>query len=96
MDGAVVLVIVVAIAGVAISASKSKKKAGAPRYTSPLNDPNYRWKSDRGSSGNPDFTHSSNCVLVAPGEGAKVAAPGGATVPRADGRMVSAEQQWPT
>lgn len=61
MDGAVVLVIVVAIAGVAISASKSKKKAEAPRYTSPLNDPNYRWKGDRGSSGNPDFTHSSNC-----------------------------------
>jgi hypothetical protein len=63
MDGnavMVVLVIVAAVVGILMFASKSKKKE-IPQYTSPLNDPGYRWRGEKGSSGNPDFKHSSNC-----------------------------------
>jgi len=56
----VILVIVVALVGVSIFASNSKKKE-IPRYTSALDSPTYRWKGERGSSGEPGFKHSSNC-----------------------------------
>jgi hypothetical protein len=37
------------------------RKTEEPRYFSPLDDPNYRWKGERGSSGVTDYKHSNNC-----------------------------------
>jgi hypothetical protein len=37
------------------------RKKEPPSYSSPLDDPNYRWKGERGSSGVTEYTHSSNC-----------------------------------
>ena len=37
------------------------RKKEEPRYISPFDDPNYVWKGNKGSSGDPDFRHSTNC-----------------------------------
>ena len=61
MEPWIVILIIVCVVGFLIIVSKSKKRPDVPQYTSPYSDPNYRWRGERGSSGNPDFKHSSNC-----------------------------------
>ena len=60
MEPWIVVLLIVAVVGVLIVASKSKKKEIA--YETPAwQKADYRWRGEKGSSGNPDFKHSSNC-----------------------------------
>ena len=46
---------------VIVAMSWWSKKKESPHYSSPLDDPNYRWKGERGSSGVAEYKHSTNC-----------------------------------